>query len=343
MVCHMPAARKGDAVVDPVYGPNMIASHSPTVFIGGSPAARLLDFAAPSASKSGKGVPPVVGPGMKTKSFNATTDPKKRDAKKALEEDHAVGPHVEGKLEDLNQDGIPDNAQIEGAGAQWNFEKKIDPNSGLPSAGGKFDGGVYEFKAQATQAEGVGGTLVAEGSMARMNVDGFVSDGAGSMLGGGGTGQIFHGVAGGEAWAGHNPATHEYGFRAAGGLKGEVLTGEVRGVAMVPAAKAFLPFLPTEWARKVPIIGDWNAGVEGALGGDVGAAGAAGKVEAVYNTETQRGQVSVAGALAAALGLKIDIKIFFEKAKPLPKQSPEPPSGGAPVISKGAPTVLIGP
>lgn len=340
LVCGLPAARKGDVVLDPL-GVLQIVSFSSTVSVGGLLAARFGDQAAPSASRSGKGVPAVVQPGAPPKKFNLTTDRKDRTAEEAMADDLAVGPHLEGSLKDTNGDGIYDMGTLEGALFRLQAEKKVDPNSGKPELGGKVDFSVFGVKTKAHGLgpyDGMGGTLQAEGSMESVEVGGFASDGHGSMLGLGAGGQLFHGKAGGESWAGYNASTGEYGFRTSGGLKGEVLTGELKGTAQTPLVTAILPFVPPSMARHVPWIGDINVGVDAGVGGDLVAGGASGGVEATYNPAKKRGQLGLSGELALLLGLKFDLVVYFEKVE----KKADVPQPGPTVIITGAPTVLIG-
>lgn len=333
-----PAARRGDIVVDPL-GVMSIVSFSQTVWIGSAEAARMGDLAAPNLSKVATGVPGVVA--APPKGFNLTTDAKDRPAEQALSEDNVVGPHIEGKVRDTDGDGQYDTGDFDAAAANILFKKEVDPYSGKPSAGGTFGMDLFSVKGHAhtvSPENGMGGSARAEGALAAGTIGGIVSDGDGSLLGLDATGRMFYAKAEVENWSGYNSDTGEYGIRQMGGAKASVLSGELHGNAQMPVISTLLPFVPPALARKVPFFGEFIMGVDATVGGDLVSAGGDAGYEATYNPKKRRVQLGVSGGVALLLGLKFDLKVYFERV-PAKRATPKP---GPVILATGELTVLIG-
>jgi uncharacterized Zn-binding protein involved in type VI secretion len=335
-IAGLAAARKGDAHACPAHGPGVIIEGSSTVIIEGAQAARKLDkCGCVTVGTPGQGVPAVCGPGSPGLRPLQWASDGRMDADTDYRE-NARGPHVEGEVQDTDQDGTYDT--VRGEASAIRFRNQGYRDVGPVEVGVRHNLDVFYARGQAGASEGnnfgSGVNAGAEAGAWKQGVEFSVGpagdNGRNPYQAVGAEYDLFHAEARVDVLNGDDGRRVGYGFVAKAGA--EVLGGNVNERTTIP-----LPF-------------GWNIQTRGKLGGTAVSVGAAAGGWAFWDRQEGRFHLGILGELKVLLGLELDFDISIGRAYADPNAQ-APPGGGTPgtgsggvpnAIARGCPTVLIG-
>ncbi len=327
LIGNLPAARKGDPHLCPMADPKphvggVVTQGSTTVYIGNARAARMGDVCGcNTAGISGKGVPPVVGPGapkIEEKS-GSTADPASEKGR---------GPYTEHVKEDKDKDGKYDSETYK-ASAGEKKKTHIDIpgffNMTTTESGPTFEHtrtGDMVDPGEKTPGRGPSaGKVKNETWLGRKGTvinffDGFYEWGY-------------------EANAGHAEAEIDAPY--GGGAQGSVVDGKVYG-------RQDTTFLQAPWLYAYNYFTDSNLSTEIYAEAGAGLGELGGSVKPLYliNADGRYG-VGISGALAEFIGFKGKFEWTIGEKKKSSKGIEGTGMGGIPnFIVGGYTTVLIG-
>jgi len=323
-----PAARVGDTVVCALHGPGVISMGSFTVLINGMPAARMGDITGCMApSMAPVSVPaPVLGPTPAPPiQWAGSLDPKKHG--KFIEEndkskDGVTAAHLEGRVTDVNNDGIYDTAEGALIGARMRNSGQVDVGS--VEFGGTHNLDVLYATAKVSNltndyGQAVSGT--AEAGMMKWGVGGTTgaagSKGLNPAAGLGGEVNLMHAKAEGDLLVGSDG--NRVGLIGKGEAGAEALKGEVVGITTIP-----LPF-----GANIQAVAKASAAA-GTAGGGAG-------LWLYYDKKQGRLRGGIMGILKVLIGAGAEVEVSI--GRPFQEDSPPPPPPNA---DTPAPSPLFG-
>lgn len=333
----LPTARLSDLVACALHGAAAIGGSSSSVLVNGRGFARIGDGCICGSGGS-------VGPGSQdVLLFLLQAQESGKTLEELMRESPVVAMHLEGLLQDTNNDGVRDSISINGTLLRVNLEGDW----------GNFRMDVLSLEAQSAFREGPAGFSVTNRAEVhgasiegQYNIDPNTSVRAeGGALNASATQELLIGddgdrvggaveygakasVLSGEVGGSHTSSAGELLARPLGPL-GSLL---VRGVSSLsPSARR---------ALETPVT------IDASVGGSLISVGADGKAAAYYDRSSGQGVFEIGGDIAALLGIGFDLKVTVGEDQSESRQAPasgDATGGAGPnLIAAGAGSVIVG-